>query len=139
MKKILLITTCFFPLVSFAATPNDFPSLIQFIIDDLISPLVLLVASVAFLAFLWGIARYIFSAGDENKKEYGRYIMVYGVIALFVMVSVWGLVQILKNTFFEGSGTPVDINTDNSNPSPGPSLPPPIDPSLPGPPPPTPF
>lgn len=105
-------------MISFAATPRNFKALIEFIITDLISPLVLLVASLAFLAFLWGIAVYIFKAGDEKSKEYGKNIMVYGVIALFVMVSVWSLVQILKNTFFESSNTPVNVDSGGGNPVP---------------------
>jgi hypothetical protein len=32
-------------------------------------------------------------------KRAGRTIMLYGVIVLFVMVSVWGLVNILRATF----------------------------------------
>ena len=55
---------------------------------------------IALLGFFWGLAMFIFSAGagDEGKRAEARSIMIYGVIALFVMVSVWGLVGFLGNT-----------------------------------------
>ncbi|MDP1625196.1 MAG: hypothetical protein Q8L64_05530 [bacterium] len=35
----------------------------------------------------------------EGGREEGRNIILYGIIGLFVMVSIWGLVNILDNTF----------------------------------------
>ncbi len=63
--------------------------------------------TLALIFFFWGLAKYILSAGDEEKKTEGRNIMIYGVIALFVMVSVWGLTTLLGNTFgVTGGGAP---------------------------------
>lgn len=107
-------------MIAYAASPNDFKELIGFVVFDLVNPLIFLVGSLAFLAFFWGIAKYIFSAGDEQKKASGKDVMLYGLIALFVMVSVWGLIGILKNTFFEGAPTPIDTGGGGGN-----TLPPP--------------
>jgi hypothetical protein len=41
----------------------------------------------------------VFLAADEEKKEKAKSTVIYGVIALFVMISIWGLVNILYNTF----------------------------------------
>lgn len=57
------------------------------------------VVPLALLVFLWGLAKFILVAGDEKEKERGKNIMVWGVIALFVMVSIWGLVNLLQSNF----------------------------------------
>jgi hypothetical protein len=36
---------------------------------------------------------------SEEKRQSGKDTIVYGIIGLFVMVSVWGLVNILTSTF----------------------------------------
>ena len=78
-----------------------------------------IIAGLALLAFFWGLAMYLFSlSGGEGtaahsmygapatpqNKQRGKTIMIYGIIVLFVMVSIWGIVSILQNTFGVGSG-----------------------------------
>lgn len=59
-----------------------------------------LLFSVAVVAFIWGIINYfIMGAADEKKRKEGRQFAMWGIIALFIMVSMWGLVRILQNTF----------------------------------------
>jgi len=79
----------------------------------ILNVVVLIIMSLALIYFFWGLAQYILSAGDDAKKGEGRNIMIYGVVALFVMVAVWGLVGILKRTFIENSG--VGTNAPNVN------------------------
>ena len=92
----LLIT----PAIAFAA-PQNFAQLVNLFLG-LINPMVSILGSVAILIFLWGIIKYITSAGDEGHKQ-GRQLMAWGIVALFVMVSVWGLAR-LAVTVFLGSG-----------------------------------
>ncbi len=58
--------------------------------------------------FLYGVIKYITAQGNEEQKGSGRGIMINGIIALVVMVGVWGLVNIIGNTFgvFGGSIPP---------------------------------
>ena len=60
--------------------------------------LIPLLIAVAVIVFFWGIVRYIASGGEDGKGK-GRSLMLWGVLALFVMVSVFGILQILKGTF----------------------------------------
>ena len=53
------------------------------------------VFALAFLFFLWGVALFIFSAGNEDAKDKGKRVMIWGIVALFVMVAVWGLVNVI--------------------------------------------
>jgi len=72
--------------------------LVEYVIDIIII--------LAFFYFLWGVMVFIKNAEDQTKRAEGRQRMIWGVVALFVMVSVWGLVQILTNTFGFSSATP---------------------------------
>jgi fumarate reductase subunit D len=68
---------------------------------SVIEQLVLLIFTMALVVFLWGIVKYVFlSMGDEKKLAEGKQVMFWGVIALFVMTSVWGLVQLIQSTLF---------------------------------------
>ena len=55
-----------------------------------------LLFSVALVVFIFGIVRYIFI---QEKKEEARNLILWGIIGLFVMFSVWGLVNVLIGTF----------------------------------------
>jgi hypothetical protein len=55
--------------------------------------------SLALVVFLWGIVVFIGNSGDETKREEGKKHMLWGVIGLFVMVVVWGIVALLTVIF----------------------------------------
>lgn len=66
---------------------------------DIANNLVILFFALAVVFFLYGILKYIYSADNEDSRKASRQIMIYGIIGLFVMVSFWGFVNILLNTF----------------------------------------
>ncbi|MEK9183501.1 MAG: pilin [Patescibacteria group bacterium] len=57
----------------------------------------LMVAATVF--FLWGVLQFVTSGGDEDKRKEGRDHIIYGLIGLFIMVAVWGLVGAIQGTF----------------------------------------
>lgn len=69
------------------------------VFGDLINLATPIVVALALLFFFWGLANYILSAGDDKKKDEGKRIMIWGVLALFVMVSVWGIINVVRDTF----------------------------------------
>ena len=98
MKRILfLITILLSPVVVFGAT-DGFKGLLLSA-SGIISQLILLVISLALLAFLWGLTRTIFDAGNAEKREEGRSIMKYGILALFIMISIWGIIGFFQQGF----------------------------------------
>lgn len=60
----------------------------------------------AIIVFLWGVLRFIFNAGSDEKRKEGKMFMIYGIIGIVVMVSVWGLVSFLQGTFGLDSNAP---------------------------------
>ncbi len=55
--------------------------------------------ALAVALFLWGVVQYVISEGDEGKREKGKLYMVWGLIGLTVMISVWALVAVIGSTF----------------------------------------
>jgi len=63
-----------------------------------------LIFALAVAMFVWGVVQFVINSSEEAKKEKGKQFMVWGIIALTVMVCVWGLVAILGNTFGVNTG-----------------------------------
>lgn len=81
-------------------------------ITDILNLVVPLLIGVAVVIFLFGVVKYITAGGDEAKRTEARNTMIFGIIGLFVMVSVWGLVNVLLGTFgFEGAQPTVEMPT----------------------------
>jgi len=116
MKKILALTSGVLaafavPLVSLAAV-NNLSDAGSFIINTINNVLVPVLFAVAFIVFLWGaFYTFILGASSEEVKEKGKNLMLWGLIGFFVMVSIWGLVNILTGTVSFGNTTGVTGGT----------------------------
>ena len=91
-------------LVAHAADTTSTANLQVFInlVNDaqkIVNVLVPIVFTIALLVFFWGLAKFILSAGDEEARKGGRQVMIWGIIAIAVMASVWGLVGWLQTIF----------------------------------------
>ncbi|MBP6856378.1 MAG: hypothetical protein KBC42_01090 [Candidatus Pacebacteria bacterium] len=64
----------------------------------IINPVILFIFTVAVLYFLWGMLVF-FRSESESEKTKGKDHMLYGIIGMFIMVAVFGLMQIIINTF----------------------------------------
>ncbi|MFA6515007.1 MAG: hypothetical protein WCT42_01950 [Candidatus Paceibacterota bacterium] len=55
--------------------------------------------ALATAAFIWGVIQFYLNPDNEEKRKKGKSFIIGGLIALFVMLSMWGLVAILTGTF----------------------------------------
>lgn len=46
-----------------------------------------------------GIVRYIAAGGNEEKRREGGAFILWGIVSVFILLSIWGLVNLLLNTF----------------------------------------
>ncbi len=75
---------------------------ILYIINDILVPLIF---ALAFIVFLWGVFKaYILGGADETAREKGHQLILWGIIGFVVMISLWGLVNVVSNTFGLGGG-----------------------------------
>ncbi len=68
-------------------------------ITSLGNGIISLLFAAAFLLFIFGVFKYFFLNGVKDPKAHldGRNFMIWGIIGLAVMFSVWGLVRIVIN------------------------------------------
>ncbi len=95
MKKTLIIVSAWsLPALAFAATAgvNGIFDLAQ----NILTRAVPLLISAAVVVFLYGVLTYVLAGGDEEKRVAGRH----------TMVSVWGLVNLLRDSLTLNSGVP---------------------------------
>lgn len=63
----------------------------------IIGALVPILVTLALVVFFWGLVRYLWdSKGDVGYLEKNKKLMMWGLITLFVMVSVWGIIQLMQ-------------------------------------------
>jgi hypothetical protein len=91
------------PLFAFAQSA-DAGSLsgIKRFLDNIITfmngTLVPLVFAIAFLVFLWGVFKtFILGGSDPEKQGEGKQLMMYAIAGFVVMVSLWGIVNLVAN------------------------------------------
>ena len=56
-----------------------------------------LLGVIAFLVFVLGVGRFIKTSGESKEADKG--MLIWGVIALFVLFSIWGIVAFLQGEF----------------------------------------
>lgn len=66
-----------------------------------LNDVIVLLITAAIVVFFWGMVQYILKTGKGDSKggSSGLTTMIWSVVAIFVMVSVWGLIHLLQSTF----------------------------------------
>jgi Type IV secretion system pilin len=109
MKKYLIAVLTFaLPAVAFGQQLTNISILVTSA-THILNQLVPFAIGLGLVVFLFGIIRYI-TAGAGEEKAAARNLMIYGIIALFVMVSVWGLVNFI--------GSSLGLNNPANEPAP---------------------
>jgi hypothetical protein len=81
-------------------TPTTFGELVSFFLG-LVNTIIPLLMGVAFIYVMWKlIDAWVIHADDASKVEEGRTIAITGVIVFVIMVSIWGILNILRNSLF---------------------------------------
>ena len=84
---------------------NEAAKLISNIKDYILNPIIGFMFAVAVVMFIYGIVEYIWSADNEDKVAVGKTHMIYGIIGMFVMIGVYGILNILSGFWYDiGSG-----------------------------------
>jgi amino acid transporter len=107
MKKTLVSCLGFLSYLIFLLTPLLVSAQVLHDIDTVAEKATdignLIIGIAISLAVLWiivSVVRYLVIGGsDEVERKKGQDHIVYGIVGLFVILSIWGLVAILRNTF----------------------------------------
>jgi hypothetical protein len=84
----------FLPLVALAQEFGEINSFIARITTFINNTLIPLVFGIALLVFIWGMFKF-FIYNTEEEKEKGKDLAVYAVVGFVLMVSIWGIVNLI--------------------------------------------
>lgn len=80
--------------------------------DVIINPLIVFIFALAIVYFIYGLVQYLLQPDNEEIKGSSKRHMLWGIIGMFIMVAVWGILNIMLNTL--GDKNKVKIINGNS-------------------------
>ena len=99
MKKFIavLFLVALTPVFLYAQDFSGFGKFTTSVSSQILNPLLGLFMGIAVACFFWGLVKYVFDLGTNGGKESGKSFMIWSIVALAVMVGVYGLVNLVVN------------------------------------------
>lgn len=101
LRITLAVVLLIAPAIAYAAAPRTFQELAVDIVDILDAATIVLVVA-GIVVYFYGVSTNILNFSDEGGEKLKAYFF-WGIIVLFVMVSIWGILRLLQNTLFGGN------------------------------------
>ena len=74
-------------------------------IGNIINNIIPVLFALAIVYFFWGVIQFLRAGGDAKMHEQGKAHMIYGIIALVVMATVFGIITWIQGTLnISGNG-----------------------------------
>ncbi|OGG60342.1 hypothetical protein A2765_06325 [Candidatus Kaiserbacteria bacterium RIFCSPHIGHO2_01_FULL_56_24] len=73
--------------------------LLQRIITYIIDPAVRVVFTAGLFLFLWGLVEFLWGLKEGKDQTDGKNHMIWGMVGMLIMVSVYGIIALIVNTF----------------------------------------
>lgn len=67
----------------------------------IINPIIMLLFALAAVYFLYGLANYLLSPDNEEIRKSSKSHMLWGIVGMFIMISVFGIMNLILNTLGE--------------------------------------
>ena|SRR3989344_2950652 len=83
---------------------TNFKTVIDYVLE-LIYMLIPILSILAFLLFFWGLSKFILSSGNAADVEKGRTYMLWGILALFILLSFRAIISLVAGDFGLGDAT----------------------------------
>ncbi len=100
-RTCAVAATVALPLIVSAATPapTDFKGLAEFAVG-LITTATGIAVGIGIVYYMWGVVTALNDSGSAKGWERFRGQILWGILALFVMFSIWGILRLLTNALF---------------------------------------
>lgn len=66
--------------------------------EYIVNPLIILMFAVALLFFLYGVVEFIINSDKADERELGKSHIMWGIIGMFIMFSVFVILRVIENT-----------------------------------------
>ncbi|MES2930321.1 MAG: hypothetical protein V4665_00865 [Patescibacteria group bacterium] len=67
----------------------------------IINPIIFFLFGCAMAYFLYGVAQYLLSPNNEEVRKKSKSVMIWGIVGLFIMVAVFGIMRLILGTVGE--------------------------------------
>jgi uncharacterized membrane protein len=67
--------------------------------QNIVNPIITLFLIGALVLFVFGIFEFIKGADNDEARNKGKQHMIWGIVGLFIMVSVFAIIRVLLDTF----------------------------------------
>lgn len=84
------------PQASCSSTFHTFSDILNFATCVMNRFLLTIAISFATLYFVWGVVQYVLAPSSVEERKKSKQVMLWGILSLFVIVSVWGIVEALR-------------------------------------------
>ncbi len=78
---------------------NSSDQVLNRLIEQIVQPAVNLLFALALLIFFWGIFKFVSNADNEDERNKGKRVLLYGTIGFLIMFGAYGIIAIIKGTF----------------------------------------
>jgi len=91
------------PLLAYGATPTNFKEAMGMLIGLLQLLFAVLFALIS-VGLLYGVVLFLANTDNEGKREQIKPYLLWGVIGIAVVISLWGILEMLGGTFGVSAG-----------------------------------
>jgi hypothetical protein len=85
----------------------------EFVVD----PAILIIVAAGFLLFVWGLVEFLWKMREGGDTAVGKQHMLWGIVGMLIMFSVYGILSIINDTFSLNFGTPDTSRIQSVNPA----------------------
>lgn len=65
--------------------------------------------------FVYGLVEFLWNVDEGEAQNVGKQHMLWGIIGVFIMVSVVGIISIIENTFGIGASNSASVDVSRAN------------------------
>ena len=106
----LTILALFIPTLSYAVdfslAGSTFQGVIYYILD-VIYVLLPILYGLSFFIFFWGLSKFILNSSNKDGIKDGRTYMIWGVLALFILITFRAIIGLVRSDLELGNDTPL--------------------------------
>jgi hypothetical protein len=96
------------------AASNLVSKLVAYIID----PAILIIFAAGFFMFVWGLVQFLWKLDEGGDNSAGKQHMIWGLVGMLIMVSVYGIITLINDTFDLNFNNPDVSSLDRTTPPP---------------------
>ncbi|HSE35560.1 MAG TPA: hypothetical protein VLB83_05585 [Candidatus Paceibacterota bacterium] len=93
LRWLLSFFAIAFPFAASAAIPAYVLNMIGKINTQILNPIIAIMFALATVYFIWGVVQYIWNPESDEAREKGRSVMIYGIIGMTIMMSVFAIMK----------------------------------------------